>query len=202
MPVKWGRLWLAAASLLIIAIIRVALLPTPTAVAPAAGSSAPRGGNEPEGWARVTDIRTGDCFLGDVTVHPRQWPDEMWRTPCTELHNYEVFYVNFHYWPASERFPGLTLTASAADAACSARLASYEDSAIRSWGFYTSTSITPGKDDWAKGQRGVLCAAYVPTDGNPNGGPVSGSISAAGSRSAWVRSAAWAEGTGLRTRRT
>jgi hypothetical protein len=159
-----GRLRPAGVAILIIAGIVAA-------VAYAMGHAAPAApGSEPAGWVPVADVRAGDCILGGGAVPPAQLPDEMWRTPCTGRYDYEVFYVNFRYWPAGERFAGSAAITPAANAMCSARLANDGDS-FRRWEI--SASITPGESGWRKGQRGVVCAAYFGIgyqDGAPAGG--------------------------------
>ncbi len=183
----------AAVVLLIGVISLVGQQPSPpAAVAPATATvdvpqppvqagTAPPAVAVPAGATQVhiADYRVGDCLIGDAMVDFIEWPDPMWRVPCADIHNYEVFYANFRYWPANERFPGYPVTSSYADATCSARLASYESPAARHSWRYTFTYITPDEANWGNGDREVVCVAYYLTTENPNGEPVRGSVRSA-----------------------
>jgi hypothetical protein len=104
----------------------------------------------------ANDLRVGDCFdlkdpeaeeVGDVTAHP-----------CTEAHEYEVFYVGSM---AAGAFPSeeamTTFVVDNCGPAYDAYIGkAYADSRLDfSW-------LSPTDDSWGEGDRSVQCAVYDP----------------------------------------
>lgn len=125
----------------------------------AAGRSA-EGDIVKTGDLAASELRVGDCFdlkdadaeeVGDVTAKP-----------CTEAHEFEVFYTGDlpdGDYPAD---PDTAFESYVADACLPAFEAyvglPYEDSVIELFYF------TPTKDAWGGGDHSVQCAAYDPND--------------------------------------
>ena len=104
----------------------------------------------------ANDLRVGDCFdlkepdaeeISDVTAHP-----------CTEAHEYEVFFIGTL---AEGAYPGEDgLTAFVVDN-CGPAFDSYVGTA------YTDSQLDfswlyPSSDSWSDGDRSVQCAVYDP----------------------------------------
>jgi hypothetical protein len=123
-----------------------------------------------------TDYTAGDCLLGNVAANSGTWPDPVWLVPCADSHTYEVFYVNLGYWPDSQPYPGAQAADNAGGAECDTRFALY-DGVQREDSLFTYTDVLPDtKDSWVSGIRQLVCLAFDPTAGHPDGAPTRGSI--------------------------
>lgn len=104
----------------------------------------------------ANDLRVGDCFdlkepdaeeVGDVTARP-----------CTEAHEYEVFYVGDMAsgpYPGEEAFTGFMVD-NCEPAFGSYVGKAYADSQLDFFWLY------PSDESWGDGDRSVQCAAYDP----------------------------------------
>jgi hypothetical protein len=106
----------------------------------------------------ANDLRVGDCFdlkepdadeVSDVTAHP-----------CTEAHEYEVFYVGI---VADGAYPGLDALTEFVLDNCEPAFGGYVGTA------YTDSRLDfswlyPSDDSWGDGDRSVQCAAYDPAN--------------------------------------
>jgi hypothetical protein len=102
----------------------------------------------------------------------------MWRVPCAGSHAYEVFYANFAYWPDSQAYPGLAAVENAGSAECDAQFARY-DGGPRAVSLFTYTDVLPyPQETWDTGARQLVCVAFKPTPGDPEGAATRGSIKA------------------------
>jgi hypothetical protein len=123
------------------------------------------------------DYKAGDCLTGVVAANSdAPWPDLMWLVPCADSHTYEVFYADFSYWPTGQPYPGTQAVEDAGSTRCDARFAQYvgvprEDSQ------FTYTDVIPyTKDSWNYPSRQIVCVAFEPAAGHPDGGLTRGSI--------------------------
>jgi hypothetical protein len=106
----------------------------------------------------ANDLRVGDCFdlkepdaeeVSDVTAHP-----------CTEAHEYEVFYIGA---VAEGAYPGLDALTEFVIDNCEPAFGGYVGTAYLdsqldfSW-------LYPSDDSWGDGDRSVQCAVYDPAN--------------------------------------
>jgi hypothetical protein len=126
---------------------------------------------------RFADYKAGDCLRGNVAMNSdAPWPDFMWLVPCTDSHTYEVFYANSGYWPDSQPYPGDQAVQDAGLAECDRQFLQY-DGIARVASVYTYTDVLPyPKGTWDDGARQVVCIAFGPTSGHPDGAPARASI--------------------------
>ena len=96
--------------------------------------------------------------------------------PCTGPHLAEVFFAGTA-WPKSlTAYPGDNAIFDRGNARCLTAFGAYDgtDNSISS---FTIDDIEPyGSDDWASGDRWLVCLAYESTDQYPGGAPVNYSI--------------------------
>ena len=96
--------------------------------------------------------------------------------PCTDSHTYEVFYADFAHWPDSQAYPGTQALEDTGTTECDMRFAQY-DGMYSMYTMFTYTEVLPyPKDNWDSGYRQLVCIAFEPTAGHPNGAPTRGSI--------------------------
>jgi hypothetical protein len=122
-------------------------------------------------------LQPGDCLkgsnLGLGTSSP--WPDYVMAASCTQEHIAEVFYAG-NAWPQSQAYPGDNAIYSQADDRCKTAFTAY-DGITSDNSVFTYDSVNPyGGDDWASGDRWLVCVAYEPTFRYPGGAPMDYSI--------------------------
>jgi DivIVA domain-containing protein len=127
------------------------------------------------GQLSLGQLRPGDCLTGSNLGlgTGSDWP---WVTavPCTSQHLGEVFFAG-NAWPQSMAYPGDSKVGNQADARCNAEFVKY--GTANSVSAFTYTPIIPGPaDDWASGDRWLVCVAYESTSQYPGGAPVAYSI--------------------------
>lgn len=122
-------------------------------------------------------LRPGNCLtatnLGLDTNNA--WPDMFAAVPCTSQHLAEVFFAG-NAWPKSlAAYPGDNAISDQGYARCLAAFNAY-DGIDNSDSAYTIEYSTPYGDDWASGDRRLVCLAYDSTDQYPGGAPVNHTI--------------------------
>ena len=123
-------------------------------------------------------LRTGDCLTGTNLGlgGDNPWPYMFTAVPCTGPHLAEVFFAGTA-WPKSlTAYPGDNAIFDRGNARCLTAFGAYDgtDNSISS---FTIDDIEPyGSDDWASGDRWLVCLAYESTDQYPGGAPVNYSI--------------------------
>jgi DivIVA domain-containing protein len=125
----------------------------------------------------VDQLMAGDCLtgsnLGLDTGNP--WPDTVTAVPCTQRHLAEVFFAG-NVWPQSMAYPGDNKVDNQADARCDAEFVKY-DGTDNSASAFTFTAVVPiPADNWASGDRKLVCVAWESTYGYPSGVLVNYSI--------------------------
>ena len=149
--------------------------------APAAPSSSPAS-LAPTPWqASADELQAGDCLTGsDLGLGTNDaWPDVVTVVPCTQRHIAEVFFAG-NAWPQSQAYPGDNAIYTQADNRCNTAFAAYDGTASDN-SVFTYDYISPsGSDDWASGDRLLVCVAYDATSQYPGGAPVNYSIRGSG----------------------
>jgi len=123
------------------------------------------------------ELQAGDCLVGsDVGLGTSSpWPDYVTVVPCTQQHIAEVFFAG-DAWPESQAYPGDNAIDSQAENRCDAAFNEY-DGITSDNSIFTYDYVTPsGGEDWAAGDRWLMCVAYESTSEYPGGAPVNYSI--------------------------
>lgn len=133
--------------------------------------------SSPANQATEDQLRSGDCLtgsnLGLDTNSP--WPDSVTVVPCTKQHVAEVFFSG-NAWPQSQAYPGDNAVDNQADDRCNTAFTAY-DGTTSDNSVFTYDTVDPGPaDDWASGDRWLVCIAYDSTSQYPGGAPVDYSI--------------------------
>jgi hypothetical protein len=102
------------------------------------------------------------------------WPRLTLGVPCSQPHTAEVFYANNSFWKNGP-YPGDSTISKDGDAACNQAFAAYVGIAY-SKSIYTTTNILPDSSTWSTGDRALHCVAYYPTQKQPAGATLRGSI--------------------------
>jgi hypothetical protein len=125
----------------------------------------------------VDQLKTGDCLTGsDLGLGTdSSWPDFVTAVPCTQQHIAEVFFAG-NAWPQSRAYPGDNAINNQADDRCNAAFAAYDGTTFDNSAFSYDILDPSGGDDWASGDRWLVCVAYSPTAQDPGGAPVDHSI--------------------------
>jgi hypothetical protein len=115
-------------------------------------------------------LRVGDCLtgsnLGLNTSNP--WPFMVAAVPCTQQHTAEVFFAG-NVWPQSAPYPGDNAISGQGAARCQSAFQAYVGIGYSDSKF-SYTFITPsGGDDWASGDRLLVCVAYDEDPSIPSG---------------------------------
>jgi eukaryotic-like serine/threonine-protein kinase len=129
----------------------------------------------------VTQLRVGNCVTGsDLSLNTsKPWPTLTQVVPCNESHIGEVFFADMSYWPAAKSFPGYTTIANAYSAECSKQFNSYIGVPVSESEYnYADTGVLDSSA-WAAGGRELICVVFDPTDADPGGAPLTGSIKGA-----------------------
>lgn len=108
------------------------------------------------GSLHASDLRAGDCY--DLKDPAADTIDEVTARPCTEEHEYEMFFVDSL---VSGSYPDQAVFETFVVDNCGPAFASYvgkayEDSELDVFWFY------PEPDAWEGGDRSVQCALYHP----------------------------------------
>jgi hypothetical protein len=147
-----------------------------TSAPPATSAGKPAKAARP---AEVTwdKVRAGDCLQGELLEfgNGAGLPDTVTSVPCRQPHLGEVVFTG-DAWPVTQVYPGFEATMDQADRRCARELTTYEDRKYKT--AFTYESEEPDGDDWAGGDRSLLCIAYKPND--LGGAPVSYSIRSRG----------------------
>jgi hypothetical protein len=123
------------------------------------------------------ELRAGDCLTGSNLDldGSASWPNWVAAVPCTSQHLAEVFFTG-NAWPQSMAYPGDAAVDDQADARCLSEFRTY-DGIDNSTSAFSILDIVPiPADDWASGDRGLICVAYDSTSRSPAGAPVDYSI--------------------------
>jgi len=122
-------------------------------------------------------LQPGDCLTGsDLSLDTNNpWPDLVTVVPCTQQHIAEVFFSG-NAWPQSRVFPGQNAVDSQADYRCRAAFTAYDGTSNDNSAFSYDYVDPTGTDDWASGDRSLLCVAFETTPQYPGGAPVNYSI--------------------------
>jgi len=137
-------------------------------------------------------LRTGDCLQGsDLNLQNYWWPgpdavqwwsgDVVARVPCAQMHAAEVFFAG-NAWPQSLACPGADAIAREANTFCSTAFAVYDgdDVEIQDSIFMTISYVPSGGNDWAAGDRRLVCVAFSPNDQGTALAPMVGSFKGTG----------------------
>jgi hypothetical protein len=112
----------------------------------------------------VDQLRPRDCLtgsnLGLGTSNP--WPDLVTAVPCTQMHLAEVFFAG-NAWPQSLAYPGENAIANQAANRCTIAFEAYDGISPNLSAFTFDTVDPSGSDDWASGDRWLVCVAYYGT---------------------------------------
>lgn len=123
------------------------------------------------------ELQAEDCLTGsDLGLNTSNtWPDLVTVVPCPQRHIGEVFFAG-NAWPRSQAYPGDNARNSEAVDRCNTAFTAY-DGITNDNSAFTYTYIEPsGADDWASGDRWLVCVAYSPTSQYPGGAPMDYSI--------------------------
>lgn len=141
--------------------------------------SSPRPASSPPSGLQVEvdQLKAGDCLTGsDLGLGTDSvWPDSVTVVPCTQQHIAEVFFAG-NAWPQSQAYPGDNALNNQAVDRCNTAFAAYDgitsDNSVFSYDYLDPS----GADDWASGDRWLVCVAYNSTAQDPGGAPVDYSI--------------------------
>jgi hypothetical protein len=152
------------------------LVPVASAIVLAASISVDRS-SSPANQVTEDQLRSGDCLTGSNleldTNSP--WPDSFTVVPCANQHIAEVFFSGTA-WPQSQAYPGDNAVDNQADDRCNAAFTAY-DGTFSDNSVFTYDTVDPvPADDWASGDRWLVCVAYDSTSQYPGGAPVDYSI--------------------------
>jgi hypothetical protein len=129
------------------------------------------------GHRSLGELRPGVCLTGSNLGlgTDSTWPQWVTAVPCTSQHLGEVFFAG-NAWPQSMAYPGDSAVIDQADARCLSEFFAY-DGIDNSGSAFTFEPVAPWPaDDWASGDRWLVCIAYKQTFQNPEGAPVDYSI--------------------------
>jgi hypothetical protein len=133
------------------------------------------------GHRTAGQLRAGDCLTGSNLGlgSGGTWPSWVKVVPCTSQHLGEVFFTG-NAWPQSMAYPGDDAVGEQADARCDLEFQAYDGLDSSTTAFTTYNVIPIPADDWASGDRWLICIAYESTIQNPEGAPVAYSIKGSG----------------------
>jgi len=129
------------------------------------------------GHLSLGQLRPGDCLTGSNLGlgTGSTWPPMVTAVPCTSQHLGEVFSAG-NAWPKSMAYPGDNAVGNQGYTHCLSAFRAYDgiDNSASAFSIYY---VIPGPaDDWASGDRWLVCVAYDYTPQNPRGVPVNYSI--------------------------
>jgi hypothetical protein len=128
------------------------------------------------GHRTVDQLRAGDCLTGSNLGlgTGSTWPNWVAAVPCTDQHLAEVFFAG-NAWPQSlTAYPGDNATSDQGLARCATEFRRYDGIDFLDSKFTIDRVSPAGGDDWASGDRLLVCMAYQP------GVPVNYSIKRSG----------------------
>lgn len=109
-------------------------------------------------------LQPGDCLRGSNLGlgSGGTWPDYVTAVPCTQQHLAEVFFAG-NAWPQSlTAYPGDNVISDQGSARCNTAFSAY-DRTDNSESAFTIYYVVPyGANDWASGDRRLVCMAYQP----------------------------------------
>jgi Septum formation len=161
------------ASMTMIITRSVSSRPSASPARPAASPASPPSGLQ----LAVDQLKAGDCLAGsDLGLGTASsWPDSVTAVPCTQQHIAEVFFAG-NAWPQSQAYPGDNAINNQADDRCNAAFAAYDGTVYDNSAFSYDILDPSAGDDWASGDRWLVCVAYSPTAQDPGGASVDYSI--------------------------
>lgn len=120
-------------------------------------------------------LRPGDCLTGSNLGLGTgdTWPYMVAAVPCTDWHLAEVFFSR-KSWPRSLAYPGDNAISDQGHARCLTEFKAYDGTDNSASAFMIYFVIPSGGDDWASGDRQLVCVAYL------SGAPVDYSIKGTG----------------------
>jgi hypothetical protein len=129
------------------------------------------------GHLGAAQFRPGDCLtgLGFSLDSDSALPYMVAAVPCTDPHLAEVFFAG-NAWPTSRTaYPGVNAIADQGWARCLSAFSGYvgTDNSGSAFSIYY---IIPYSDNWASGNRWLVCMAYDPYRQDPRGSLVDYSI--------------------------
>jgi len=129
------------------------------------------------GHLGTAQLRPEDCLTGSGLGlgSGGTWPYMVAAVPCTDPHLVEVFFAG-NAWPTSlTAYPGDNAISDQGYARCLTAFSAY-DGTDNSGSAFSIYYITPYSDNWASGDRWLVCMAYDPTRQDPGGPLVNYSI--------------------------
>jgi len=129
------------------------------------------------GHMGAAQLRPGDCLTGAGLrlSSGGPWPYMVAAVPCTDPHLAEVFFAG-NAWPASPTaYPGDNEIYWEGYDRCLTAFSAY-DGTDNSGSAFSIYYIAPYSDNWASGNRWVVCMAYDPSRQDPRGSLVDYSI--------------------------
>ena len=133
------------------------------------------------GHLGAAQFRPGDCLTGAALGlgSGRTWPYMVAAVPCTDPHLAEVFFAG-NAWPTSPTaYPGDNAISDQGYARCLTAFSAYDGTGTSASAF-SIYYITPYSDNWASGNRWLVCLAYDPSRQDPRGSLVDYSIKGTG----------------------
>ena len=129
------------------------------------------------GHLGAAQFRPGDCLTGAGLSldSDSALPYMVAAVPCTEPHLAEVFFAG-NAWPTSRTaYPGVNAIADQGYARCLTAFSAYDgtDNSVLAFSIYY---IIPYSDNWASGNRWLVCMAYDPSRQDPRSSLVDYSI--------------------------
>jgi DivIVA domain-containing protein len=125
----------------------------------------------------TAQLRMGDCLTGSSLGlgSGDTWPYMVASVPCTSPHLAEVFFAG-DAWPKSlTAYPGDNAISDQGWARCLSAFSAY-DGTDNSGSVFSIYYILPYSDNWASGNRWLVCMAYDPNRQGPGGPLVNYSI--------------------------
>ena len=115
------------------------------------------------GHRTVDQLRAGDCLTGSNLglSTDSTWPDWVAAVPCTDQHLAEVFFAG-NAWPQSAAYPGDKAISDQGPARCATEFKRYAGIDWLDSKFFMIWIPPTGGDDWASGDRSLVCVSYQP----------------------------------------
>ena len=129
------------------------------------------------GPLKLGQFQAGDCLTGaNLQLNKNTpWPALSTAVPCSQGHTAEVFYVSDSFWAKDIAYPGDDGIKEAARTGCNTAFQSYVGIDY-SRSIYTWTFIVPDAKTWPRADRSLYCIAYYPSNPQPAGQIMHGSI--------------------------
>jgi Septum formation len=112
------------------------------------------------GHRTVDQLRAGDCLTGSNLGLGAggTWPEWVAAVPCTDQHLAEVFFAG-NAWPQSAAYPGDKAISDQGLARCATEFKRYDGIDYLDSTFTIDRVSPAGGDDWASGDRLLVCMA-------------------------------------------